>query len=92
MGVYNGDGGWDGKTQSYDFTIGTSNDKCGVVFNASYTNQDGILSKNRNISKEPIIGEGNAAAAPPCPTAVSSSWRLPLAATRGSAPPAPPAT
>ena len=59
QGVYNGDGHWDGRTEAYDFTFGTSNDKSGMLFNASYTNQDGILSKNRNISKEPIIGEGN---------------------------------
>ena len=60
MGMYNGDSHWDGKTQSYDFTMGTSSDKSGLLFNASYTNQDGILSKDRNISKEPVIGLGNA--------------------------------
>ncbi|HEU5398055.1 MAG TPA: TonB-dependent receptor [Gammaproteobacteria bacterium] len=60
MGIYNGDSHWDGKTQSYDFTTGSSNDKSGMLFNASYTNQDGIFSKDRNISKEPVIGEGNA--------------------------------
>ena len=58
-GVYNGDGHWDGRTEAYDFTMGGSNDKSGLVFNASYTNQDGILSKDRNISKEPVIGQGN---------------------------------
>lgn len=59
-GIYNGDGHWDGKTEAYDFTFGANNDKSGMVFNASYTNQDGIFSKDRNISKEPVIGEGNA--------------------------------
>ncbi|HEY3644892.1 MAG TPA: TonB-dependent receptor, partial [Gammaproteobacteria bacterium] len=48
------------KTQSYDFTTGSSNDKSGVLFNVSYTNQDGIFSKDRSISKEPVIGLGNA--------------------------------
>ncbi|HEV7165301.1 MAG TPA: TonB-dependent receptor [Gammaproteobacteria bacterium] len=59
QGVYNGDGHWDGRTEAYDFTMGASDAKSGLVFNASYTNQDGILSKNRNISKEPVIGQGN---------------------------------
>ena len=59
QGVYNGDGHWDGRTQEYDFTMGVSDGKSGMTFNASYSNQDGILSKNRNISKEPVIGQGN---------------------------------
>ena len=60
QGIYNGDGHWDGRTSEYDFTMGASNDKSGLVFNTSYSNQDGVLSKNRNISKEPVIGLGNA--------------------------------
>jgi outer membrane receptor protein involved in Fe transport len=59
LGVYNGDGHYDGRTESYDFTMGNSTDKSGMLFSTSYTNQDGILSKNRNISKEPVIGQGN---------------------------------
>ena len=59
MGIYNGDGHWDGKTEAYDFTMGDSNDKSGSIFSLSYTNQDGILSRDRNISKEPVIGQGN---------------------------------
>src|SRR6185312_3534009 len=58
MGIYNGDGHWDGKTEAYDFTMGDSNDKSGSIFSLSYTNQDGILSRDRNISKEPVIGQG----------------------------------
>ena len=58
-GIYNGDSHWDGKTQAYDFTMGSSNEKSGMLFNLSYTNQDGVLSKDRNISKEPVIGQGN---------------------------------
>lgn len=57
-GIYNGDGHWDGRTQTYDFTLGSSNDKSGLVFNISYENQDGISSGNRNISKEPVVGQG----------------------------------
>ncbi|MGH8373352.1 MAG: TonB-dependent receptor plug domain-containing protein [Gammaproteobacteria bacterium] len=58
LGIHNGDGHWDGKSQSYDFTMGTGNDHSNIVFNASYTNQDGISSTHRNISREPVYGTG----------------------------------
>ncbi len=57
----NDGGGWDGKTQSYDFTIGTSGDKSGVVMNVQYVNQSPMFAGNRTISKEPLIGGGHAA-------------------------------
>ncbi|MGE5626261.1 MAG: TonB-dependent receptor domain-containing protein [Bacillota bacterium] len=59
IGMYQGDGHWDGKTQQYDFTMGSSNDKSGLVFNVNYSNQDAIPSAHRNVSKEPVIGQGN---------------------------------
>ena len=58
MGIYHGDGHSDGKTSAYDFTMGASNDKSGLIFNVSYTDQQAIPSANRNISKEPVIGQG----------------------------------
>ncbi|MDE2196933.1 MAG: TonB-dependent receptor [Gammaproteobacteria bacterium] len=58
MGIYNGDSHWDGNTQSYDFTMGTGNDHSNMVFDLSYTNQNGISSANRKISKEPTFGAG----------------------------------
>ncbi|MGB9430580.1 MAG: TonB-dependent receptor [Gammaproteobacteria bacterium] len=61
MGMYDGrgdGGGWDGKTQSYDFTTGTGTDHSNLVFSVSYTNQDGISAANRTISKEPTFGAG----------------------------------
>ena len=63
IGMFDGKndgGGWDGKTQSYDFTIGTSNDKSGIVMNVQYVNQTPMFAGNRTISKEPLIGGGNA--------------------------------
>ncbi len=57
----NDGGGWDGKTQSYDFTIGTSGDKSSVVMNVQYVNQSPMYAGNRSISKEPLVGGGNAA-------------------------------
>ncbi len=54
----NDGGGWDGKTQSYDFTIGTSGDKSGIVMNIAYVNQSPMFAGNRSISKEPVIGGG----------------------------------
>ena len=50
----NDGGGWDGKKQMYDFTIGTSGDKSGVVMNVSYVNQSPMWAGNRTISKEAI--------------------------------------
>ncbi len=62
VGEFDGktDGGvWDGKTQSYDFTIGTSGDKSGVVMNVQYVNQAPSWAGNRTISKEPVFGGGS---------------------------------
>jgi iron complex outermembrane receptor protein len=61
MGIYDGHGdggGWDGKTQEYDFTTGTGNDTSNLVFSVSYMNQNGISAGNRTISKEPTLGTG----------------------------------
>ena len=61
VGMYDGHGdggGWDGKTQSYDFTSGISNDHGNLVFSVSYMNQNGISAANRTISKEPTFGAG----------------------------------
>ncbi len=63
LGMFDGKndgGGWDGKTQSYDFTIGTSGDKSGVVMNIAYVNQSPMFAGNRSISKEPVFGSGSA--------------------------------
>lgn len=62
FGMYDahGDGGgWDGKTQRYTFTVGTSGDKAGVLLSAGYYDQQGISDGNRTLSKEPFIGTGN---------------------------------
>ncbi len=58
---HNDGGGWDGKTQEYDFTIGSSGDRSGVVMNVSYVNQSPMWAGNRTISKEPVIGGGPSA-------------------------------
>lgn len=80
-GIYHGDGHSDGKTDTYDMTMGASNDKSGLLFNAAYSNQNAILSKDRDISKEPIIGLGNAGGSSAIPNGrfrfvapVGSSW------------------
>jgi len=51
-------GGWDGKTQRYTFTVGTSGDKSGVLLSAGYYDQQGVSDGNRTLSKEPFIGTG----------------------------------
>src|SRR5579859_3315755 len=62
VGMFDGKndgGGWDGKIQSYDFTIGTNGDKSAIVMNVAYVNQTPMFAGNRSISKEPLIGAGN---------------------------------
>ena len=61
VGLYDGHGdggGWDGRTQEYDFTSGLANDHASLVYNVSYTNQNGIPANARTISKEPVFGTG----------------------------------
>ena len=63
IGMFDGKndgGGWDGKIQSYDFTIGTSGDKSSVVMNVQYVNESPMFAGQRTISKEPLIGGGPA--------------------------------
>jgi iron complex outermembrane receptor protein len=48
----------DGQTQFYDFTIGSSTDRASVVMNASYTQQDPIMARDREISTVPFAGFG----------------------------------
>jgi len=52
-------GGWDGKTQKYSVTMGTSGDRGSVLLSAGYREFDPIWAGNRNISKEPLIGFGS---------------------------------
>ncbi len=61
-GAYDGHGdggGWDGKTQQYSFTVGTSTDKSGVLLSAGYYQQQAVWAGQRTISKEPYVGFGN---------------------------------
>ncbi len=61
LGMYDGHGvggGWDGKTQEYDFTIGSSGNRGGVLMNVSYVNQSPVWAGQRTMSAEPIWGEG----------------------------------
>jgi iron complex outermembrane receptor protein len=44
----------DGKTQTYDFTMGANNDRGSVVFNAAYTKQDPIWARDRPFSAFPL--------------------------------------
>src|SRR5579859_7883404 len=65
IGEYHGDGHTDGKKQEYDFTLGSSSDKSGVVMNVSYTNEAGLFAGDRTISKEAIYGVGGGSSAVP---------------------------
>ncbi|HEY4127347.1 MAG TPA: TonB-dependent receptor [Gammaproteobacteria bacterium] len=54
-------GGWDGESEQFDFTLGTSSERGNVVMNASYVTESPVLAGNRTVSKEPAIGAGNTA-------------------------------
>lgn len=56
--AHNDGGGWDGKTQRYSFTVGTSNNKSSVLLSAGYYKSDPVWAGQRTISKEPIVGFG----------------------------------
>ncbi|MGH8161874.1 MAG: TonB-dependent receptor plug domain-containing protein [Gammaproteobacteria bacterium] len=61
LGMYDGSsdgGGWDGKTQQYSFTVGTSGDRSAVLLSAGYYKQNSVWAGQRTISKEPYFGCG----------------------------------
>jgi iron complex outermembrane receptor protein len=50
----------DGRTESYDFTIGSSTDRASAVVNVSYVKQEPIFAGDREISAVPRFGfDGN---------------------------------
>jgi iron complex outermembrane receptor protein len=48
----------DGRTEAYDFTIGSSTDRASAVLNVSYAKQESILAADRQISAVPTFGFG----------------------------------
>ena len=46
----------DGRTELYDFTIGSSTDRASVVLNASYAKVEPIIAADREISQVPLFG------------------------------------
>ena len=74
-------GGFDGKEQQYDFTIGSARDKGGVVVNLSYVNDSPVYAGDRSISKEPVIGSGKTAGSFATPNGFFA-----LGATNGTCP------
>ncbi|GAB1596549.1 TonB-dependent receptor [Lysobacter sp. PAGU 2638] len=50
----------DGFKQSYDFTIGTSDDRFSAMFGAGYVKEEPVMAGDRDISSVPVFGTGNA--------------------------------
>jgi iron complex outermembrane receptor protein len=48
----------DGRTELYDFTIGSSTDRASVIMNAAYAKQEPIFAGDREISANPLFGFG----------------------------------
>ena len=84
-GWYHGDGHTGARNQSYDFTLGTSGDKSSVVMSVAYTQQNGLLAKDRDISKEPVVGTGVAFAGS-SRTPAGRFRYIPIANTNGNTP------
>lgn len=52
----------DGRTEQYDFTVGSASDRASVVMNASYAKQEPIFAGDREVSAVPLFGfPGNTA-------------------------------
>jgi iron complex outermembrane receptor protein len=54
----------DGRTQQYDFTLGSSTDRANVVMNASYTKIEPVIASDREISAVPLFGFPSNTSAP----------------------------
>lgn len=50
----------DGTRQAYDFTIGSTGDRFTAMLGFGYVKEEPVMAGDREISKEPIIGTGNA--------------------------------
>ncbi|MBU8976643.1 MULTISPECIES: TonB-dependent receptor [unclassified Lysobacter] len=50
----------DGFRQGYDFTIGTTSDRFSAMLGFGYVKEEPVMAGDRDISKEPIVGTGNA--------------------------------
>lgn len=48
----------DGRTEYYDFSVGSAGSRSSAFFNASYYNQAAVMAGDRDISKEPTFGGG----------------------------------
>lgn len=59
VGLYNGDGHWDGLTKNYDVTVGTSSERSNLLVDVAYRTQGGVSAGSRTISSVPIYGTGN---------------------------------
>jgi iron complex outermembrane receptor protein len=50
----------DGTRQAYDFTIGSTGDRFNAMMGFGYVKEEPVHAGDRDISKEPIVGTGNA--------------------------------
>lgn len=55
--TYGGDGGLDGRTQEYDLTLGKSDDRSGILFNAQFENTGAVYAQNRALSSLGIYNQ-----------------------------------
>jgi len=61
----------DGEREAYDITLGSSDERSNIVFGAFYVKEKAVGAGDRRISRDPVLGLGNATY-----SATSSSGRL----------------
>ena len=50
----------DGTRQAYDFTIGSASDRFTAMMGFGWVKEEPVMAGDRDISKEPVVGTGNA--------------------------------
>lgn len=55
--TYGGHSGLDGRAQEYDITLGKSDDRSGILFNAQFENTGAVYAQNRTLSSPGIYNQ-----------------------------------
>ncbi|HQY37068.1 MAG TPA: TonB-dependent receptor [Pseudomonadota bacterium] len=66
----------DGRTESYDFTLGATTDRSSVVLNVSYTKQEVVGAGDREISAVPTFGLPSGTVYPGGPSSTTPQGRF----------------
>jgi iron complex outermembrane receptor protein len=82
----------DGRTESYDFTVGSASERASVVMNASYVKQEPVFAGDREISSLPLFGFPGNVASPGQASSTTPYGRFGFGASGGRLPNGAPGT